>query len=180
MPGIERQVRQDLSCRENSGKLTQRLGGRYWAESIRFPECSTNGLWTAQNYMVTMASYITGHKIGIFTNGNSYTFSQMVTLRHVYVNWFDCGNFFCNVYILNICVLWIFVLKFSTNTVLLNEKCAWQNWECWAASLWLGFWLGGSSIAPMSGSLPIQYFFFFCERHHAGHMLSRSPLSRGN
>lgn len=24
----------------------------------------------------------------------------------------------------------------------------------------LGFWFGGSSIAPMSGSLPIQHFFF--------------------
>lgn len=44
--------------------------------------------------MVTMTDYITGHKIDIFTNGNSYMFSQMVTLRHVYVNWFDCGNFF--------------------------------------------------------------------------------------
>lgn len=26
---------------------------------------------------------------------------------------------------------------YFSNTILLIEKCAWQNWECWAASLWL-------------------------------------------
>lgn len=112
-----------LFAGENSGKLTQRLGGRYWAESIRFPECSTNRLWTAKNCMVTMANYITGHKIDIFTNGNSYTFSQMVTLRHVYVNWFDCGNFLQCIYFKHLCTVNI-LLKFSTNMILLDEKCA--------------------------------------------------------
>lgn len=80
------------------------------------------------------------------------------------------------IYILNICVLWIFILKFSTNTVLLNEKCAWQNWECWAASLWLEFWLGGPSIAPMSGSPPIQHFLWASPCGGGGTWLSRVSL----